>query len=111
MGPRSDLREPEMIDCLKGTSTENERIISLLGRLAFKKEEIREIVTKKKQNPHKYIEGYNACGGNSSLSEIATIVSVTPGTLSPILQEWEKLGIIHQIERPKGPFYKKLFPI
>jgi len=90
---------------------QNEIIISLLGRMAFKKEEIREIVTRKKQNPERYIEGYNACDGNHTVTQLANIVGVKQPTLSPILQEWEELGIIFEVERPKGKFYKKLFPI
>jgi DNA-binding MarR family transcriptional regulator len=90
---------------------QNEIIISLLGRLAFNPDKIRELVMKKKQNPEKYIEGYNACDGNRNVNDLATIVGVTQGTLSPILQEWEELGIIYQSDKPKGKFYKKLFPI
>lgn len=90
---------------------QNEILISLLGRLAFKKEEIRDIVTRKKQNPSKYIEGYNACDGNHNVTELAKLVCVKQPTLSPILEEWEDLGIIFEVERPKGKFYKKLFPI
>lgn len=74
---------------------QNEIIISLLGRLAFKPEDVRKIVTFKKQNPDNYVNGYNACDGKHSLSDIARIVGVTPGTLSPILTEWEEIGIIY----------------
>ena len=90
---------------------QNEIIISLLGRLAFKPDDIRKIVTSKKQNPQNYINGYNACDGKHSLSDIAKIVGVKPGTLSPILAEWEELGIVYEVEKPGGKFYKKLFPI
>jgi DNA-binding MarR family transcriptional regulator len=100
-----------MNDELKKLVKQNEVIISLLGRLAFKPEEVRKIVTAKKQNPQNYINGYNACDGNHSLSDIAKIVGVTPGTLSPILAEWEEIGIIYEVERRGGKFYKKIFPI
>jgi DNA-binding MarR family transcriptional regulator len=100
-----------MNDDIKKLIKQNEIIISLLGRLVFKPEDVRKIVAAKKQNPQKYIEGYNACDGNHSLSDIAKIVGVTPGTLSPILAEWEELGIIYEVERRGGKFYKKLFPI
>jgi len=90
---------------------QNEIIISLLGRIAFTPDRIREIVTAKKRNPENYIRGYNACDGKHTLSEIANIVGVTPGTLSPILSEWEEIGIIYEVEKPKGKFYKKIFPI
>jgi len=96
---------------LKKIIKQNEIIISLLGRIAFKPEEIRKIVTHKKKNPENYIKGYNACDGKHSLSQIAEIVGVTPGTLSPILAEWEELGIIYEVERAGGKFYKKIFPI
>ena len=100
-----------MDDDTKKIIKQNETIISLLGRMAFKKEEIREIVTRRKQNPHRYIKGFNACDGNHTMSELANIIGVKLPTLSPILQEWEELGIIFEVERPKGKFYKKLFPI
>jgi len=100
-----------MNDSMKEVIKQNEIIISLVGRMAFKKNEIREIVTKKKQNPDRYIEGYNACNGNRTVTELANIVGVRRPTLSPILQEWEESGIIFEVERPRGKFYKKLFPI
>jgi len=100
-----------MAEELKKIVRQNEIIISLLGRIAFNKEEVREIVTYKKRNPKKYVEGYNACDGNHSVSELARIIGVTQGTLSPILAEWEDVGIIREVEGRKGKFYKKLFPI
>ncbi|MCJ7632941.1 hypothetical protein MUP77_11190 [Candidatus Bathyarchaeota archaeon] len=90
---------------------QNEIIISLLGRLAFTPEKIREIVVKKKQNPQGYIDAYNACNGNHNVNELAVVARVDQSTLSPILHEWEELGIIYESEKPKGRFYKKLFPI
>ena len=90
---------------------QNEIIISLLSRLAFTEDEIRGIVTFKKRNPDKYVDGYNACDGKHSLSDIARIVGVKPPTLSPILADWEDGGIIYEIEKPGGKFYKKVRPI
>lgn len=103
---------------IKRLAKQNETIILLLGRMAFKKEDVKEIVTfKKKQNPEKYIEGYNACDGEHSLSDIAKIIGVTPGTLSPILKEWEEQGIIFEVEpndsdnKGGGKFYRGIFQI
>jgi len=92
---------------------QNEIMISLLGRIAFTPEQVREIVTSKKQEKleQSYINGYNALDGKRSVSEVADIIGVTPGTLSPILSQWEELGIIYEIERSGGKFYKRLFPI
>lgn len=100
-----------MNDDLKKIIKQNEIIISLLGRIAFDKEEVRKIVLFKKQNPEKYIEGYNALDGNHTLSDAAKVIGIKPGTLSPILKEWEELGIIFEVEKPKGKFYKKMFSI
>jgi DNA-binding transcriptional ArsR family regulator len=96
---------------LKKIIRQNEIIISLLGRIAFSKEDVRKIVTHKKRNPEKYIEGYNACDGNHSVSEIARIVGVSQPNMSVILAEWEEIGIIREVEKSGGKFYKKLFPI
>jgi len=100
-----------MNEDLKKMIKQNETIISLLGRMAFTKEQVREIVTFKKRNPEKYVEGYNACDGNHSVSDLARTIGVTQGTLSPILTEWEDVGIVREVERPKGKFYKRLFVI
>jgi len=100
-----------MDEDLKKIIKQNEVVISLLGRIAFDKEKVRKMVVSKKQNPDKYVEGYNACDGNHSLSTIAKIIGVTAGTLSPILVEWEEIGIIREVEKSGGKFYKKLFSI
>lgn len=92
---------------------QNEVIISLLGRMAFTPTQVRELVTSNKREglKQKYIMGYNALDGKRSVSEIAGIIGITQGTLSPILSQWEELGIIYEVERAGGKFYKKLFPI
>ena len=95
----------------KKIEKQNEIIISLLGRIAFTPESIRDIVVKKKQNPQGYVNGYNACDGNHNVNEIADVVGVKHNTISPILQEWEDLGVIFEVEKPKGKFYKKLYLI
>lgn len=82
-----------------------------MGRIAFTEDRIREIVTRKKKNPDKYVEGYNACDGQRTVTEIAKLVGVSQPTLSPILQEWENVGIVFVVEKTKGKFYKRLFPI
>ena len=98
-----------MNDDLKKIVKQNEIIISLLGRMAFSKEEVRSIVTHKKRNPEKYIEGYNACDGSHSVSDIAKIVGVSVPTISVILNEWEETGIIREVEKSGGKFYRNLY--
>ena len=84
-------------------------IIKLLGRMAYPVPEIRRIVTfKKGSRSFNYIKGYNACDGKNSLTKIALIIGVKPSTLSPILKEWEEVGIIYKTGEGK---YKHLFKI
>ena len=94
----------------------DEEKLKLLGRIAFSPEPeitIRKIVTSGKKGDKRkgYIKGYNACDGKHSVREIAKIVGVTEGTLSPILQKWAEIGIIFEIECRGGKFYKRLFPV
>jgi len=100
-------------ELLSRISRQNEIIISLLGRMVFDEMKVHDIVTYKKRTDfkEKYIEGYNACDGSKIVSEIAEIIGVTQGTLSPILQEWEDIGIIYEVQKVGGKFYKKIFPI
>jgi len=106
-------------DDTKRLSKQSETIILLLGKIAFKKDEVREIVIwkKQKEKQEKYIEGYNACDGQHSLSEVSRIIGVVPGTLSPILKDWEDRGIIFEVEAPDsnkrtgGKFYRKILAI
>jgi DNA-binding MarR family transcriptional regulator len=100
-----------MSEDIKKLIKQNELVISLLSRIAFKPEDIRNIVTFKKQNPEKYVNGYNACDGKHTVTEIADIVGVKQPTLSPILTDWEEIGIIREIEKPGGKFYKKIYEI
>ena len=99
------------MDKLEKIIEQNEVIISLLGRLAFKKDEILEIVTKRKQNPDKYIEGYNACNGNNTVSQLASIVGVSQPNMTEILKQWEEIGIIFEVDKKGGKFYRKRYPL
>ena len=100
-----------MSDELKKIIKQNETIISLLGRMAFNEDQVRAIVTSRKQNPQNYIDGYNACVGNKTITELAAIIGVTRQNLGQILTQWEQLGIVYEVEKPSGTFYKHIFPI
>lgn len=66
-----------MRDELKKIIKQNEIMISLLGRMAFNPDEVVKIVTSRKQNSQSYINGYNACDGSKTITEIAAIIGVT----------------------------------
>lgn len=99
----------ELLKELKKIIKQNEVMISLLGRMAFTPEQVRQIVISRKKNPEKYIEGYNALNGTKTVSEVAKIAGVTQPNMTNILQQWEELGIIYEVEKPGGKFFKKLF--
>lgn len=85
-------------------------IVGLLGRIAFPGEKLRSLIVRSKRNPAAYLRGYNACDGKRAVNEIARVIGVTPGTLVPILQEWERMGIIYEVEtESRGKFYRCLY--
>lgn len=96
---------------LKTLERQNDLIIRLLARMAFTQRDLKELITRNKRNPSKYVEGYNAMDGTKSVSEIAKLVGVTATTISPILASWEEEGVVYQVEGEGGKFYKRLFPI
>lgn len=93
--------------------SQNDVIISLLGRIAFTEKRIREIIEANKKDTlkQKYVDGYNAMDGTKTLSELAVIIGVKQPTLSPILSQWAEIGIIYEFEKTGGKFYKNLFKI
>lgn len=86
--------------------------LGLLGRIAYPEERLRAVVTRNKRNPEGYVTGYNVCDGKHTVGQIAKVVGVSPGTLVPILQEWERLGIIFEQETgERGKYYRHLYPL
>lgn len=100
------MAEPEEI-----MVRQNKVIISLLARQAIGVKEIGKLVTRGKKNPKAYLKGYNACDGTKSVSDLAEAIGVTPGTLSPILQDWEVKGVVYDVGNSNKPLYIKLIPL
>lgn len=61
----------EVLECLQVIAFQNASIITLLGRLVFTEEHIKELITKGKHQEKRegYLRGYNACNGRRSASE------------------------------------------
>lgn len=88
-----------------------EAMITLLGRLVFPPDQLAKIVMKGKRAPEDYVRGYNLCDGEHTLTQIASEIHVTPGTLSPIMSEWKDTGIIYEVVKKGGKFYKRLYKV
>jgi DNA-binding MarR family transcriptional regulator len=88
-----------------------EAVIGLLGRLVFPHDQLRTDIMRGKRNPEAYVRGYNSCDGEHTLTQIANEVKVTPGTLSPILSDWKDRGMIYEVTRGGGKFYKRLYKL
>ena len=69
---------------------QNDVIISLLAKLAYEDDKIKDIICKNKKDPQKYILGYNSCNGSNNVTQLAKIIGVKPPTLTPILKSWEE---------------------
>jgi hypothetical protein len=88
-----------------------ETMILLLGRLVYPPEQLRPIVMKWKKKPEDYVKVYNLCDGEHTVKQIADAINVTGTNLSPILAEWKELGIIYEVAKKGGKFYKKLYKL
>lgn len=88
-----------------------EGMITLLGRFVYPPEKILEIVKFKKHNPEQYIAIYNLCDGEHTGSQIAKTFHHDQGGLSRILSDWKDLGIVYEITKKRGKFYKKLYTL
>ena len=89
----------------------NEVIITLLGRIAYTPDQLTSIISKKKQDPEAYIRGYNLCDGKHTLTQIAEEMKVSPGTLSPIINNWKDIGIVYEVKKGGQKFFKRLYKL
>ncbi len=89
----------------------SEVVITLLGRLVFPPDQLAKMVMKGKRTPAQYIKAYNLCDGNHGVTKIAKEIGVSIGTLSPILAEWKDTGIVYEVTKPGGTFYKRLYKL
>lgn len=83
---------------------QNQIMISLLGRLAFPEDKLREIITKNSKKPEYMIKAYNRCTGDATTNEIAKeLTGITNVALNIVTIKWEEKGILINLgERGKG---------
>jgi len=73
---------------------QNELIISLLGRIAFENDTLKNMITKGSKKPAQILEAYNLCDGQTTITQIASKVSIAQPSLTVAIDKWERLGII-----------------
>ena len=90
---------------------QNELIISLLGRIAFKNDELKSMVTKGSKKPEHMMRAYNLCDGATSVTEIARKVGVAQPSLTIAVDKWERLGIVFKKKKGLEVLPLRLFEI
>lgn len=87
---------------------QNEVIISLLARLSFGTDGVRDVVVEKKRDPTGYIQAYNALDGTASAVDVAKLAKVDKSTMSQVLKRWASLGIVYDVGETSKPVYKNI---
>ncbi len=100
----------ELEQIMEKIQQQNRMMISLLGRLAFPEDKLKEIISKNGKKPQQMIKAYNFCTGDLTTKQIADKVSgITSRALNIATERWEEAGIIViNGERGKGKDIKPL---
>ena len=88
-----------------------EAMNTLLGRLVFPNDQLIDIVMKYKKTPEKYLKAYNLCDGKLTQAKIAEMSEIDPGQLSRSMTDWKEMGIVYEISKKGGKFYKRLYKL
>ncbi len=85
--------------------------MSLLGRIAFKNDELKAMVTKGGKKPKQMVRAYNLCDGATPITEIARRAGITQPSLTTAVDKWERSGIILRKKKGKEVLPLRLFEI
>lgn len=88
-----------------------EMIISLLGRIAFPDNKLREIIVFGARKPEQMLKVYNLCDGRTTVSDIAKQAKVDQSSVSRAVDRWEEHGIILRIENGSEVLPRRLYRI
>jgi DNA-binding MarR family transcriptional regulator len=88
-----------------------EEINTLLGRFVFPNDQLVDIIRKYKKDPEKYVIAYNLFNGELNQTKIAEMSKIDQGQLSRVLEDWKEMGIIYEISKKGGKFFKKLYKV
>ena len=90
---------------------QNEIIISLLGRMAFPNDKLKEIIQKGSKKPNEILSAYNRCDGLTTITEIAKNVGIAQQSLFEAVEKWSSLGIVLKKKRGNETFPLKLYKV
>lgn len=110
MGEKNNLDEAK-IETLREIKTQFEIIADLLALLVRKTlnpKEIKENITKGRKDKEQYINIFNSCDGETSLTEIARKHKIGKGNFSRDIDAWVKQGFLIKINKEGKVFPKAL---
>ena len=90
---------------------QNEIIISLLGRIAFPNDKLKENIQRGSKKPMEILEAYNLCDGNTTITEIAKRAKIAQGSLSEAVDKWASLGIAFKLKSGNETLPLKLYTV
>jgi DNA-binding MarR family transcriptional regulator len=90
---------------------QNEIIISLLGRIAFPNDRLRNMIQKGSKKPKEILAAYNLCDGQTTITEIAKRARIAQPSLSVAVDKWEQDGILVKRRDGTETFPKKLYTV
>jgi hypothetical protein len=89
--------------------SQNEMLISLIGRLVWTPEKLVELVmANKKKDPEAYVSVYNALDGEKTGKQLGEIAGVTQQAISNVLSGWLEDGIVLNVGTDTSPKYRRL---
>src|SRR2546427_6426307 len=76
------------------TSHTTDLIISLLGRIAFKNDDLKRIVQRGSKKPNEILQAYNSCDGKTTITEISRKAHIAQPSLTIGIAKWERQRIL-----------------
>jgi DNA-binding MarR family transcriptional regulator len=68
-------------------------IISLLARIAFKNDDLKQVIQKGSMKPREILVAYNLCDGKTPITTIARKAHIAQPSLTNAVAKWEQQGI------------------
>lgn len=95
----------------QGTDNSKELTVALLGRIAYKNDELKRLVQKGSKKPDAILKAYNLSDGKTSITDIAAKAGVAGPSLGEAVEKWQELGIALVKTKDNKVMPRKLFTI